>query len=299
MLLAGRVSVNGAVVRRLGTQVDADHDRIEVDTRPLATAPRERVVLAIHKPRRMLTTLADPEGRATILDLLSGYDRRVFPVGRLDWDADGLVLLTDDGELAHRLMHPSFAVPRTYRVKVRGRATPELLRRLDVGIRLDDGLARAEKARILAVPEKNSWIELTVREGRNHLVKRMLDAHGFPVLRIHRTAYATVRLGDLAPGHWRRLTNQEIEELHASLSDESARPSADRPGPLAAPRVGSAVSNRGAAPARVGTGPSASDRARGRRKPNTPPKARRGRPAAESREDGAAAPARRRRSSHR
>lgn len=215
LLLAGRVSVNGAVVRRLGTSVDPLHDRIALDSKPIAHVEREAVVLALHKPRRVVTTLSDPEGRTTIRDLLAGYDRRVYPVGRLDWDAEGLVLLTDDGELAHRLMHPSYGVPRVYRVKVRGRVAADLPRRLAAGIRLTDGPARAEKTHVVSVLEKNSWLDVTVREGRHHFVKRLLEAHGHPVLRIHRISYGPVRLGDLAVGRWRRLADHEIAALRA------------------------------------------------------------------------------------
>ncbi|MBK7975012.1 MAG: rRNA pseudouridine synthase [Deltaproteobacteria bacterium] len=208
LLLAGRVSVNGSVVRKLGTSVDPAHDRIEVDTKVLRPDAREPVVLALHKPRRVVTTLSDPEGRPTVRDLLAGYDRRVYPVGRLDWDAEGLVLLTDDGDLAHRLMHPSFEVPRTYRVKVKGRVPAVLPRRLAEGIHLDDGPGRAENVRILSVLDANSWLELTVREGRHHFVKRLLEAHGHPVLRIQRITYGPVTLADLGVGRWRKLNHE-------------------------------------------------------------------------------------------
>lgn len=232
LLLAGRVSVNGAVVRKLGTSVDPARDRIEVDSRVLRPDAREPVVLALHKPRRVVTTLSDPEGRPSVRDLLAGYDRRVYPVGRLDWDAEGLVLLTDDGELAHRLMHPSFEVPRTYRVKVKGRVPALLPRRLAEGIRLDDGPGRAENARILSVLDANSWLELTVREGRHHFVKRLLEAHGHPVLRIQRISYGPVTLADLGVGRWRKLAGHEIAELRSFVEERDRAPSRPKPVPV-------------------------------------------------------------------
>jgi 23S rRNA pseudouridine2605 synthase len=231
LLLAGRVSVNGSVVRKLGTSVDPAHDRIEVDTKVLRPDAREPVVLALHKPRRVVTTLSDPEGRPTVRDLLAGYDRRVYPVGRLDWDAEGLVLLTDDGDLAHRLMHPSFEVPRTYRVKVKGRVPAVLPRRLAEGIHLDDGPGRAENVRILSVLDANSWLELTVREGRHHFVKRLLEAHGHPVLRIQRITYGPVTLADLGVGRWRKLAGHEIAELRAFVEERDRSPARGRASP--------------------------------------------------------------------
>lgn len=286
LLLAGRVSVNGAVVRKLGTSVDPAHDRIEVDSRVLRPDSREPVVLALHKPRRVVTTMADPEGRPTVRDLLAGYDRRVYPVGRLDWDAEGLVLLTDDGELAHRLMHPSFEVPRTYRVKVKGRVPSVLPRRLAEGIRLDDGPGRAENARILSLLDANSWLELTVREGRHHFVKRLLEAHGHPVLRIQRISYGPVMLADLGVGRWRKLAGHEIDELRSFVEERDRAPSRPKPPParVAPPRRGSARPDaaprrRSGARATSSTAPRAgSDRskpARERRPPVPSPRRRR------------------------
>lgn len=263
LLLAGRVSVNGAVVRKLGTSVDPAHDRIEVDSRVLRPDAREPVVLALHKPRRVVTTMSDPEGRPTVRDLLAGYDRRVYPVGRLDWDAEGLVLLTDDGDLAHRLMHPSFEVPRTYRVKVKGRVPTLLPRRLAEGIRLEDGPGRAENARILSVLDANSWLELTVREGRHHFVKRLLEAHGHPVLRIQRISYGPVMLADLGAGRWRKLAGHEIAELRAFVEERDgasggapAKPAPARPAP--------------ARPLPAGRRPARAERARKRRPEGRP-----------------------------
>ncbi len=267
LLLAGRVSVNGAIVRRLGTSVDPTHDRIAVDSKLLAQVTREPVVLALHKPRRVVTTLADPEGRTTIRDLLAGYDRRVYPVGRLDWDAEGLVLLTDDGELAHRLMHPSYEVPRTYRVKVRGRVAADLPRRLAAGVRLADGPGRADTTHIVSVLEKNSWLDVTVREGRHHFVKRLLEAHGHPVLRIQRISYGPVRLGSLAVGRWRRLDEHEIATLRALVDREPTDAKPIERG-TAAPRR----SARAARPSRAPTTSTAKRRAANRSSPPARPR---------------------------
>jgi 23S rRNA pseudouridine2605 synthase len=196
----------------MGVRVDPARDTIRVDGERIPGFPRNHTYLLLNKPRGFVTTLADPRGRPTVLDLLRGVERRVFPVGRLDFNSEGLLLLTDDGELARTLMHPASEVEKTYAVKVRGTPGRDSLQRLRSGVRL--GCDRARPARVtLTKPGPNSWLEVTVTEGRKHQVRRMLRAVGHPVVKLRRVRYAGVRLGDLRPGAVRRLSRSEVELL--------------------------------------------------------------------------------------
>jgi len=208
----GRVTVNGTVVTALGTLVDPARDAIKVDGKRLPAPPTAPLYYALHKPRGYVTTLSDPQGRPTVRELLKGVRRRVYPVGRLDFHSEGLLLLTDDGTLARDLMHPRSGVRKTYSVKVRGQPDRGALTRLVEGIDLDRRLARAETARITR-PGGNAWLESTVSEGRKHLVRRMLAAVGHPVVRLRRIRYGNVGLGRLAPGEVRPLTPGEVQGL--------------------------------------------------------------------------------------
>lgn len=212
LIAAGRVTVNGTVVTRLGTQVDPERDAIKVDgtrVRSLAPAPQ---YLMLHKPRGVVTTLSDPEGRPTVRDYLHGVRGRVFPVGRLDYASEGLLLLTSDGALARDLMHPSRGVPKTYAAKVRGTPTREALRRLATGFVLEGRRTLPAKARLVEAGP-SAWVEVTVVEGRKHQVRDMLAAVGHPVQRLRRIRYGGVDLGDLPPGGLRPLTRQEVARL--------------------------------------------------------------------------------------
>ncbi len=231
---AGRVKVNGKVVSTLGARADPAVDRIEVqgigrlEAEPL-------VYLALHKPPAVISTVQDPEGRTTVIDLLertraSGPRERedqlprVFPVGRLDFDAEGLLLLTNDGTLAQGLLHPSSHVPKTYVVKVERHPDEKALRRLRAGVRLklEDGrLSRPTKpaeARVLKRGPANAWLELTISEGRRHQVKLMCQAVGHPVIRLIRTTFAGIPLEPLPPGAWRHLRREEVEVLFDWIS---------------------------------------------------------------------------------
>ena len=212
LIAAGRVTVNGTVVTRLGTQVDPDRDAIKLDgtrVRAVAVAPR---YLMLHKPRGVVTTLSDPEGRPTVRDYLQGVRGRVFPVGRLDYASEGLLLLTSDGPLARDLMHPSRGVPKTYAAKVRGAPSPEALRRLAAGVTLAGRRSLPAKARLVQTG-RSSWVEVTVVEGRKHQVRDMLAAVGHPVQRLRRIRYGGVDLGDLPAGAVRPLTPAEVARL--------------------------------------------------------------------------------------
>jgi len=204
LIKAGRVKVNGKT-GQLNDEV-SDSDGVELDGKPLQSQ-KLRYIL-INKPDRTVTTLKDTENRPTIVDLVD-ISERVVPVGRLDFDTTGVLLLTNDGELAHKLMHPSFEVDKVYEAEVQGRITPEILNMLSIGIELEDGKTAPAKANKLS----DNKIELTIHEGRNHQVKRMLDAVGLPVRRLHRSKYGPLDLADLKPGQWRDLTPDEIAQL--------------------------------------------------------------------------------------
>jgi 23S rRNA pseudouridine2605 synthase len=210
LILEGRVSVNGAVVRELGAKVDADRDRVVLDGRPVAAEPAEHWLL--HKPLGVITTVADPWGRPTARDLVPTA-ARVYPVGRLDADSSGLLLFTNDGALAQRLMHPRFRHEKAYRVLVAGRPAAADLRRLRRGVSLDDRLTAPAAVRVLDSGPDGTWLELVLTEGRNRQVRRMLDAVGHPVLALVRERIGPFRLGDLAPGASRRLTSAEAAAL--------------------------------------------------------------------------------------
>ena len=203
----GRVHVNGAP-GQLNTFVQPS-DVVEVDGRRLS-AQRAAYVL-LHKPAGVVTTAHDPQGRPTVVDLVS-HDVRVVPVGRLDADTTGVLLLTNDGQLAHRLAHPRYGVEKVYEVEVEGEPEDATLRRLAEGVELEDGRTAPARTRRLA----RSRIELTLHEGRNRQVKRMLDAVGHPVRRLHRSRYGGLTLDGLAPGEWRELTDREVAALRAA-----------------------------------------------------------------------------------
>ncbi len=217
LILEGHVEVNGRTVTLLGTKVDPERDAVRVDGRRIRPAGGTRAYYALHKPRGVVTTLADPEGRPSLRDFLPRGRRRLFPVGRLDYDSDGLLLLTDDGELAKDLMRPASGVVKTYRIKVRGRPSPEAVARLERGIPLDGRPTLPAEVRVVRQAE-NSWLEIRVVEGRNRQVRRMLEAVGHPVLRLRRTAYGGIGLGRLAPGECRPLTPAEVARLREGIA---------------------------------------------------------------------------------
>ena len=204
LIRAGRVTVNGEV-RELGAAV-GDGDLVAVDGSPVA--PQELAYLILHKPSGVVTTASDPQRRRTVLDLVES-PQRVYPVGRLDRDTTGLLLLTNDGELANRLAHPRHGVDKTYVAEVEGDPPPEAIRRLAEGVELDDGPTAPARARRLGAGR----LELVIHEGRNRQVRRMCEAVGHPVRRLHRTAYGPLELGTLAPGLWRPLTGEEVAAL--------------------------------------------------------------------------------------
>ena len=213
---AGRVEVDGETVRRFGARVDPDRQVIRVDGKRIPAKPG-LVYLAFNKPPKVLTAMSDPRGRKTVSDFLGDRSERLFHIGRLDYDTEGLMLLTNDGELAHRLAHPSFEVAKTYLAVVTGLVPKDLGRRRATGVELDDGVAIADRFRVVDRSGNRTLVEITLHEGRKHIVRRMLAATGHPVSRLVRTDVGPIRLGTLKPGAWRGLTTREIGELCAAV----------------------------------------------------------------------------------
>jgi 23S rRNA pseudouridine2605 synthase len=210
----GRVSVGGEVVLDPARDVD-EHSGVAVDGRPLDGAER-RVVYAVNKPLGVLSTAHDTHGRPTVVELVPGEPSRLYPVGRLDADTTGLILLTNDGELAHRLTHPSFEVPKTYRVRVGGGPVGDAaLRRLREGVRLEDGMTAPARVRRVG----RDVLDVTIHEGRNRQVRRMCETVGHPVRELQRIALGPLKLGDLEAGSYRRLADDEVELLRGVSGD--------------------------------------------------------------------------------
>jgi 23S rRNA pseudouridine2605 synthase len=223
LIAGGLVRVNGRVVREMGTTV-SDGDVVEYGGRIVAPAA-ERTYLVMNKPLGVVTTMHDPEGRRTVADLLhrSAVTGRVVPVGRLDYDTAGVLLLTDDGELAHVLMHPRFGVEKTYRATVRGRLDPRETAALREGVRIAEGRTEGALLRVIAVRSDSSVIDVTVHEGRNRQVRRMFDAVNHPVVDLVRMRFGPIALGDLGLGAVRATTDRELSALHA-IASTSKRP---------------------------------------------------------------------------
>jgi 23S rRNA pseudouridine2605 synthase len=213
---AGRVEVDGQTVRRFGARVDPETQVIRVDGMRIP-ARQDVVYLAFNKPAKVLTAMSDDRGRATITDFLGDRAERLFHVGRLDYETEGLMLLTNDGELAHRLAHPSYEVAKTYIAEVPGPVPKSLGQALARGVELEDGIAVADKFRVIGQSGARAQVEITLHEGRKHIVRRMLAEVGHPVSRLVRTDVGPVRLGGLRPGATRDLTTKEIGELYAAV----------------------------------------------------------------------------------
>jgi 23S rRNA pseudouridine2605 synthase len=216
MIGAGRIEVDGEVVRRFGARVDPDRQIIRVDGRRIA-ASEKLVYVALNKPPGVLTTMSDNRGRKTLADLLGDRAERLFHVGRLDYETEGLMLLMNDGELAHRLAHPRYGVLKTYLADISAPFPRDLGRQLMSGVDLDDGVATADRFRVIERAGSRALIEVTLHEGRKHIVRRMLAAVGYPVSRLVRTQVGPVALGSLRSGATRRLSSKEVGDLYAAV----------------------------------------------------------------------------------
>ena len=222
LIAEGRVTVNGELAS-VGQKVDPVADAVLVDGERVNIDP-DRVYLLLNKPQGVVTTADDPEGRPTVLDLVN-LPQRLFPVGRLDQDTEGLLLLTNDGDLAHALTHPSYEVERVYVALVPGPVRRRTLAALREGVELEDGLARPKRARVLEEERSKALVEIVMTEGRKREVRRMLGALGLQVERLARVQFGGVELGDLRQGKWRFLTQAEIGTLHAAIGDGPTPPS--------------------------------------------------------------------------
>jgi 23S rRNA pseudouridine2605 synthase len=211
LIRAGRVAVDGEVVRDLGTKVDPAKQRISVDGQPIRA--ERPVYWLVHKPRGYLCTNRDPARRPLAIDLVPQVSQRVYTVGRLDEDSEGLLLLTNDGDLANRLMHPRYGVEKTYLVQVAGSPTPEELQKLLSGVWLSEGHVRAKRVKRLKKQGASTWLRIVLNEGKNREIRRMLARLGHKVMRLQRIAIGPVGLGDLRSGRARRLSGPEVEAL--------------------------------------------------------------------------------------
>lgn len=211
LIAEGKVTVNGKTVRELGTKINPDRDAIMVNGQLLRKD--SSVYILMNKPRGVVTTASDPQGRETVIDLID-VPQRVFSVGRLDMDTSGLLLLTNDGNLANGLMHPRHEVNKRYRTEIKGCISDEGLARLANGVQLEDGPTAPAKVSLLDRTKDKSLFDITIHEGRNRQVRRMCEAVGHPVLSLKRLQLAFLTLGDLRPGAWRNLTEQEVVRLY-------------------------------------------------------------------------------------
>ena len=214
-ILEGRVTVNGKIAT-LGTKADLARDHIKVDGKHLVR-PEPRVYIMFNKPKNVVTSLHDPEGRPTVKDFLKGIKYRVFPVGRLDYDSEGLLLLTNDGDFAQAVLHPSKKISKTYLVKVKGEPGEKRMETLRSGVKLEEGLTAPAKVKKIRTTENNSWLEITIHEGRNRQIRRMLEEIGHPVLKLNRTRINSLDLARLRRGEYRFLTPAELDTINKEI----------------------------------------------------------------------------------
>lgn len=208
----GRVAVDGVVVTEMGTKVDADQHRITVDGRPLSLGQRT-ITLLLNKPRGYVTTMSDPQGRPIVASLVKDIKERLYPVGRLDLDTEGALLMTNDGELAQSLLHPKFEINRTYQVVIRGAISPATIHSLERGIELDGRMTWPARISRQGQTDRSSTLRIVIHEGRKRQVRRMFEAVGHPVVRLKRLAYGNLELGDLALGKYRILGTKDLDRL--------------------------------------------------------------------------------------
>ena len=212
LIAEGHVMVNGRKITEMGVQIDENHDRVFVDGKPVHIET-EKHYLAYNKPIGEVTTSSDPEGRDTVMDKFRDYPVRLFPVGRLDYDSEGLILLTNDGEMMQHLLHPSHEVPKKYLCKVSNKVTEEELRRLRQGVDLEGRLTSPAEVRLVRYEAFDSVVLVTIHEGRNRQVRRMFEAVGHQVVQLKRIGFGPILLEDLPRGSWRRLTPAEVRAL--------------------------------------------------------------------------------------
>lgn len=221
LITEGRVSVNDVVITKLGEKADAEKDIIRIDGKTISLG-KTKYYIALNKPAGFVTTLHDPQNRPTIVDLLGDMPERVYPVGRLDYDSKGLLLLTNDGDFAQKVQHPRFQKPKVYRVKIQGHLSREDLKLLGKGIKLPDGVFKPENLKVEKINDRSCWLRLTLREGRNRIIRRGFEAAGHRVALLVREAIGGLNLGNLKEGDWRHLTKKEIDQLLDNVSNENS-----------------------------------------------------------------------------
>lgn len=211
LILAGKVKVNGIIIRDLSCKVDSKKDRVQIGPRTIH--PPHKGIALFNKPRSVVSTLEDPQGRKCVGDFLTKHFKSYFPVGRLDYESSGLLILTNDGELANRLLHPKFGFDRVYEVRVRGSIRDKEMKRLERGLKLNDGFVKAKRVQITDSREGFTSLTVIVSEGKNRLVRRMFDAVGHPVVRLKRVQHGPIRLGNLQGGEIRRLSERDYRAI--------------------------------------------------------------------------------------
>ena len=217
LILEGRVSVDGEIIIELGGKYDPEINDVKVDGESLSIS-KSKTYLAFHKPAGIISTMSDPEGRANLGDYFKDRKDRLYHVGRLDKDSEGIILLTNDGDLAHRATHPSYGLEKRYLVEVEGEFNKQMSDQLLQGVRLEDGLARAMKVvHARAVSKNHHWVEITIHEGRFHIIRRLIESLGLKVLRLIRLDFGPINLGDMKPGRHRVLNSQEMTNLFTLL----------------------------------------------------------------------------------
>ena len=217
MILDGRVTVDGRVVRTLGTKINPENSEVMVDGEIILQV-KTKIYLALNKPRGILSTLSDPENRPHLGDLLRDRSERLFHVGRLDKDSEGLLLLTNDGEIAHRATHPSFSLPKNYLLELKGNVSREVADAFRQGVELEDGVAKVDKLTVLAGQPGKTIFDVVIHDGRNQILRRMAAATGLTVERLIRIGMGPIKLGELTPGKWREIKGAELISLQKALS---------------------------------------------------------------------------------
>lgn len=218
LITQGRVSVNNVVITRLGEKADAGKDVIRIDDKTISIG-KTKYYIALNKPAGFVTTLHDPQNRPTVVDLLSDVPERVYPVGRLDYDSRGLLLLTNDGDFAQKVQHPRFQQPKVYRVKIQGHLSKEDLIRLGKGIKLSDSIFKPENLKVEKMNDRSCWLHLTLREGKNRIIRRGFEAAGHRVAMLVRESIGSLKLGGLREGSWRQLTKKEVDQFLNNVSN--------------------------------------------------------------------------------
>jgi len=222
LITQGRVKINGKIATKLGGKANPDIDYIKVDGKQI-TIPKQKKYILLYKPKNYLCTMYDPLDRPIVTELLKKESVRVFPVGRLDFDAEGVLLLTNDGDLSYKLTHPKFNVPKEYLVKVKGIPEKKTIKKLKEGVELSDGTVKPKKVMIEKKFENNSWIRIIVTEGKNHLIKRLFEKVGYPVLKLTRVGFANLNLNGLTHGEYRYLILEEVKELKKLIEKPDKR----------------------------------------------------------------------------